>query len=238
MRLESQAADRAILIIVASNMGTTVMTQTFAIAKAVASLSLVEEKFGLVASSDEQFFREWFENLPQLSDSHKQALDRLKWRFLAHRKQSELSEGAVDRLLVSPLLDLAGLDEAQFTIDTEVPVEIIVEDEDELYRGKIDILVIKNRFWVLVIEEKTTRVATESAIPQGLAYLANSPNLTKPVFGLVTNGYTFIFIKLQQRKQLEYAFSDSFSLLSRQNQLYNVLQILKRIGDCLGNYKL
>jgi hypothetical protein len=211
------------------------MTQTFAIAKAISSLSLVEEKFGLVESSDEQFFSEWFENLPQLNDSQKQALDRLKQRFLAHRKRGELSEGAVDRLLVSPLLDLAGLYESRFKVDPEVPVEIFLEDEDELYRGRIDVLVIENCFWVLIVEEKTTRIATESALPQGLTYMANKPNLEKPVFGLVTNGYTFTFIKLQQRKQREYAFSDSFSLLSRQNKLYNVLQILKRIGDDLGN---
>ena len=211
------------------------MTQTFAIAKAISSLSLVEEKFGLVESSDEQFFSEWFENLLQLNDSQKQALDHLKQRFLAHRKRGELSEGAVDRLLVSPLLDLAGLYEPRFTVDTEVPVEILVEDEDELYRGRIDVLVIENCFWVLIVEEKATRIATESAIPQGLTYMASNPNLEKPVFGLVTNGYTFTFIKLQQRKQREYAFSDSFSLLSRQNKLYNVLQIPKRIGDDLGN---
>ena len=177
------------------------MTKTLAISKAIKSLSLVEEKFGLVESSDEQFFTEWLQNLLELSDAEKQALDHLKQRFLSHRKRGELSEGAVDRLLVSPLLDLAGLYEPRFAIDTEAPVEVLVEDDGELYRGRIDVLVIEKQFWVLVVEEKTTRIAMETALPQALVYMATYPNLEKPVFGLATNGYSFSFIKLQQRSQ-------------------------------------
>jgi hypothetical protein len=45
----------------------------------------------------------------------------------------------------------------------------------------------------------------------------------------VTNGHQFAFIKLQQRSQKEYGISDTFSLRSRQNHLYDVLQILKQI---------
>jgi hypothetical protein len=213
--------------------GGTFMIQTFAIAKAIESLSLVEEKFGLVESSEEQFFTEWFQDLLELSDGEKQTLDRLKQRFLSHRKRGELSEGAVDRLLVSPLLDLAGLYEPRFAIDTEASVEVLAEDENELYRGRIDVLVVEHRLWVLVVEEKATRVDMETALPQALAYMAASPTLEKPVFGLATNGNRFAFIKLQQRNQREYAFSDSFSLLAHQNKLYEVLQILKHIGDFL-----
>lgn len=207
------------------------MTQTFAIARALDSLSQVREKFGLVASSSEQFFSEWYQDLPRLTDTEKHKLDHLKQRFLAHRDQGELSEGAVDRLLVSPLLDLAGLYEPRFRIDTEAPVEVIAEDDDELYRGKIDVLVIEKQLWVLVVEEKATRIAMETALPQALAYMAANLNLETPIFGLATNGNTFVFIKLQQQTQLSYGFSDSFSLLSRHNYLYEVLQILKHLGD-------
>ncbi|MCC5635165.1 type I restriction endonuclease subunit R [Nostoc sp. CHAB 5844] len=209
------------------------MIQTFAISQAIGSLAIVEEKFGLVESSNQQFCTEWLQNLLELNDAQKQALDHLKQRFLSHRKRGELSEGAVDRLLVSPLLDLAGLYEPRFAIDTEVPVEVLAEDDKELYRGRIDVLVIEKQFWVLVVEEKNTRVSMETALPQALAYMTTSPNLEKPVFGLATNGYNFSFIKLQKRNQGEYAFSDSFSLISRQNKLYEVLQILKHIGNLI-----
>ncbi|QLE55453.1 type I restriction endonuclease subunit R [Nostoc sp. TCL26-01] len=212
------------------------MIQTLAISQAIGSLAIVEEKFGLVESSDEQFCTEWWQNLLELNDVEKQALDRLKQRFVSHKKRGQLSEGAVDRLLVSPLLDLAGLYEPRFVIDTEASVEVLAEDEDELYRGRIDVLVVEHRLWVLVVEEKATRIDMETALPQALAYMVASPSLEKPVFGLATNGNRFAFIKLQQRDRREYAFSDSFSLLSHQNKLYDVLQILKHIGNLIvGN---
>lgn len=207
------------------------MVQTFAIGKAVDSLSLVEAKFNLVQSPDDRFFVEWYEDLPELSDAEKTVLDRYKQRFLAHRYQGNLSEGTVDRLLVSPLLDLAGLYEPQFGIDTETSVEVVAEDEDEVYRGRIDTLVIRNQLWVLVIEEKATRVDMETAVPQGLTYMAGSPRLDNPVYGLVTNGHNFAFLKLQHRNQKEYSISDTFSLRSRHNKLYDVLQVMKQIRD-------
>jgi hypothetical protein len=208
------------------------MVQTFAISQAIASLSQVRSQFGLVANSDSQFFLEWYEGLPELTAVEKQTLDHYRTRFLAHYDRGDLSEGSVDRLLVSPLLDLAGLYDPRFTIDTENSVEIMAEDETR-YRGRIDVLVIAHQFWVLVIEEKATRIAMETALPQALTYMAAHGNPEKPVFGLATNGNNFMFIKLQNHDRPEYAFSDSFSLLSHQNKLYDVLQILKHLRDRL-----
>ena len=74
------------------------------------------------------------------------------------------------------------------------------------------LLVLKHQFWVLVVEEKASRVDMETAIPQCLAYMAGSPNLEKPVYGLVTNGHQFAFLKLQRRSQTEYRISDTLSL--------------------------
>ncbi len=54
------------------------MVQTFAISQALESLSLVEEKFNLVESSDDSFFVEWYQNLPQLSEAEKATLDRYR----------------------------------------------------------------------------------------------------------------------------------------------------------------
>jgi hypothetical protein len=210
------------------------MIQAYAVSQAVESLSLVEEKFNLVQSLDAAFFVEWYEELPALTDAEKEKLDHYKERFLAHRYRGHLSEGTVDRLLVSPLLDLAGLYEPRFVIDAEASVEVLAEDDDELYRGRIDVLIIEHQFWVLVVEEKATRIDIETAIPQALTYMAANPNLERSLFGLVTNGNNFAFLKLQQRSQKEYAISDTFSLRSRQNKLYEVLQVLKQIRNHLA----
>jgi hypothetical protein len=209
------------------------MVQTFAISKAVESLSLVESKFNLVQSSDDRFFTEWYENLPALSNAEETILDRYKQRFLDHRYRGNLSEGAVDRLLVSPLLDLAGLYAPDLKLDTEASVEITAEDDGNLYRGRIDVLILQQQFWVLVVEEKASRIAMETAIPQGLTYMAGMPSSSdRPIFGLVTSGDHSVFIKLQDKT---YALSDSFAIRSRHNNLYTVLQILKTVRDRIGS---
>ncbi|MEB3281279.1 MAG: hypothetical protein VKK42_20385 [Lyngbya sp.] len=59
--------------------------------------------------------------------------------------------------------------------------------------------------------------------------LAN-PNVNRPVFGMVTNGGNFIFVKLHIQEFPQYELSNVFSLLPRRNQLYDVLQILKCLG--------
>jgi hypothetical protein len=205
------------------------MVQTLTASHTIASMSQVRSQFNLVANPDPQFFPEWYIGLPELTSAEKQTLDHYRTRFLAHYDRGELSEGAVDRLLISPLLDLAGFYDPRFSIDTETTIEVTAED-DTRYRGRIDALVIAQQFWVLVVEEKATRIAMETALPQALTYMVAHPNQSLPVFGLAANGNNFMFLKLQHQ---EYAFSDSFSLLSHQNKLYEVLQILKSIRDQL-----
>ena len=60
-----------------------------------------------------------------------------------------------------------------------------------------------------------------------------NPNPERPIFGLVTNGSHFIFIKLIQSREPQYDLSDEFSLYQLHNQLYDVLQILKHIGQVM-----
>jgi len=56
----------------------------------------------------------------------------------------------------------------------------------------------------------------------------------QPVFGMVTNGDEIFFVKLTQQGTSEYDISDVFALLPLGNKLYNVLQILKRIGQLIS----
>ncbi|MDJ0597235.1 MAG: hypothetical protein QNJ37_00085 [Crocosphaera sp.] len=48
---------------------------------------------------------------------------------------------------------------------------------------------------------------------------------------MVTNGDSFIFIKLNQEGKPEYDLSREFSLLPRKHELSQVLQILKKLGQ-------
>ncbi|MGK7930293.1 MAG: hypothetical protein AB4041_02510 [Microcystaceae cyanobacterium] len=64
------------------------------------------------------------------------------------------------------------------------------------------------------------------AIPQVLAYMACHSPQTHPIYGLVTNGNGFLFIKLYQE---QYAFSTDYSVYGLpNNELYQVLQVMKK----------
>lgn len=194
-------------------------------------IAYLEEKFSLQQTDNEAFFSEWWENLPEISDLEKQYLDRVKSHFLRLVKHPPLSEATVKLVVLSPLLSLAGFYDEPFFIRSESSIEITVEDEETIIKGRIDVLVIQQQLWLLVIESKRSAFSLSEAIPQALTYIPHPP---KPVFGLVMNGSDFIFLKLSQINQPQYSLSDQFTLLKRENELYQVFRILKKLGQILN----
>lgn len=190
-------------------------------------------KFNLQHTDERQFFREWQDNLPEVSESEKQSLERIKTNFLNLIEYPPMLENAVKMVVLSPLLDLAGFYQRPLRISTEKQVEIISEDEGTIVKGKIDVLVLQEQLWILVIEAKKAQFSLEPGIPQALAYMLDHPHPEKPIFGLVTNGSNFIFIKLIKQERLLYALSDEFTL-RRANDLYIVLKILKQFGHLVS----
>ena len=210
------------------------MVKTIAIGDNITTINQVQDKFNLRIATDEQFFTEWLEGLPELTDQEKASLDRVKHRYLYHRADGHLAEGAVQLLVVSPLLELAGFYDFPFKISSEPTVQIAVEDRDGILRGRIDVLVLQGQLWVFVIESKQTNFAFSVAIPQALTYMIANPHSDRPSFGMVTNGETFMFIKLVKGDSPQYALSDDFSVYRRRNELYDVLRVLKRIGSAIA----
>ncbi|AHJ26981.1 restriction endonuclease subunit R [Nodularia spumigena CS-584] len=197
-------------------------------------LAYLEEKFGLQQSKDEVFFPEWWENLPGITDLEKQQLDKIKSHFLRLAKYPPLSEETVKLVVLSPLLNLAGFYDEPFFMRSEQSIEISAEDKGEVIRGRIDVLVIQEQFWLLVIESKRSSFSLLEAIPQALSYMLANPHPEKPVFGCVTSGEDFQFIKLIKQDKPEYALSDKFTLSRRENELYKVLSILKNLSQILS----
>ena len=196
------------------------------------SLQELEIQFGLVPAKEPNFFREWQENLPELNNFERQALDRIKHNYNTLSTGSQLSENLVKMTVLSPLLDLAGFYSSNFLVKDEVGVKISAVDAGTVYRGRIDILVFQNQFWVLVIESKSSSFALNKAIPQALTYMLNSPNLLKSTYGFVLNGSNFRFIKLLAANLPQYALSDEL-LIDRGNDFPQVLCILKRIATLM-----
>ena len=118
-----------------------------------------------------------------------------------------------------------------FYIKTEPEIQITVEYEETIVKGKIDILVFKQGFWVLAIESKWEAISPEVGLAQILSYLLANPDDDLPSLGMLTNGSYFRFVQLTKLDSPRYALSDSFYIRNRDNQLYNVLKIMKRLGQ-------
>lgn len=202
------------------------MTQIIAARKV--KLHDLETKFGLEWVSDEAFFSEWSEALPEITASERTALDRIKRNYLYLLKYPVM-ESIVKMVVLSPLLDIAGFYEPPFRVEGETNISVSAEDEGEIIQGSIDVLVIQGQLWVTTIEAKNSEFSINKAIPQTLAYMLAAPNVEKPTFGAVLNGSEFLFLKLVRRGSFQYATSNMFSLFNRGNDLYTVLSILKHL---------
>ncbi|MEH2273349.1 MAG: PEP-CTERM sorting domain-containing protein [Nostoc sp.] len=127
------------------------MTQTAVITEAITTLQDAENRFSFVRVEDEEFFSEWYEGLSEITEAEKASVDVVRRRYLYHRAGGDLLEGTVILLLVSPILALSGFYEPPFRIKAESSVELVLDDGEEILRGQIDVLVLQEQFWVIVL---------------------------------------------------------------------------------------
>lgn len=207
-----------------------------AITAAITTLAEAERRFDLSRTEEETFFSEWQANLPELSTPEQTALDQLRRRYLYQRSEGQLREGTVTLLLVSPLLAIAGFFDPPFKVRSEESVQLTLDDGEEVLQGRIDVLVLLNQLWVVVLESKKTTLSVWTALPQTLAYLMTNPQPEQPSFGMVTNGDEILFVKLVQRSQRHYALSRIFAPFTSTQELSSALQILKRIGQVVKEF--
>ena len=201
-----------------------------AITEAIKTLAEAEKIFNLQRTEDEEFFLEWQTNLPNLSDAEKTELNKLRKRYLYQRSQSHLLEQTVMLLFASPLLAIAGFYDPPFQVRAEESVQINLADSEEILQGRIDVLVLSNQLWVVVLESKKTAISVLSALPQALAYLMANPQPSKPSFAMMTNGDDVLFVKLALENNRQYALSRVFSAFVSNQEIYRILQVLKTIS--------
>jgi hypothetical protein len=187
--------------------------------------------YGLQLVEDDQFFREWQDNLPELTDPEKQLLDQIKTGYINLRNYPPLLENTVNIAVLSPLLFIGKFYLPPFHIKLEKSVEIATEDAGTLIKGRIDFLLLNEQFWVTVIESKQVAYSVEAGLDQILAYMLATPHPEKPVFGMITSGGSFMFLKLVKGETPQYSTSDIFDIRNRGNELYSVLSILKRLSQ-------
>ena len=195
------------------------------------TLKQLGEKFALQLVKDEQVFREWQDDLPEITEVEKQRLDRVQASYSHLIEEPPLLENTVKMVVLSPLLDLAGFYLPPFRIRSEKSSEISLEDQEVIIKGQIDVLAVCKQFWVVVIEFKQAAFSLEVGKSQLLTYMLANPHPDRPTYGLLTNGNSFLFIKLIPGDPPQYVLSRFFYILNPGNDLYQVLSVLKRIAQ-------
>ncbi len=189
------------------------------------------DNFGLQLVEDLNFFQEWQTELPDISDADKQFLDKVKAGYINLINYPPLPEKAIQVAVLGPLLFLADFFLPPFHIKAEHSIALETEDDGVIVRGQLDILLLKENFWALVIESKKATYSFEAGLAQLLTYMLANPNTEKPGFGLIAAGGGFVFVKLVRASVPTYGISRIFETRNPGNDLYDVLRILKRIGQ-------
>ncbi len=136
------------------------------------SLGEVEAKLQLEEVFDQDFFPEWQGLTPVLSEADRMFLDKLRANFRKLQSHSSHEE-IVKMFSLSPLMMIAGLAEYPFIPKAEhiIEIDLSYEDEDDevqLIRGRIDIIVSHNNLWEVIIETKRVQSNVMQALPQTL----------------------------------------------------------------------
>ncbi|MTJ49574.1 restriction endonuclease subunit R [Dolichospermum sp. UHCC 0259] len=193
------------------------------------NLRYLIDNFGIELVFDPEFFREWQADLTELTDLDKQLLDKVKTGYFNLLNYPPLLEDVVRMAIVDPILFIGDFYLAPLYIKAEEAVEIVNEDEGVIIKGKIDTLILKDQFWVMVIESKQAEYSIEKGLAQILVYMLANPHPDKPCFGMITSGGEFIFVKLVMGNPPRYGLSKGFLTRNPGNELYDVFRILKRL---------
>ncbi len=184
-----------------------------------------------------------FLTLNSLSEFEQEDLLKIRndfWRYLAAGK---ISEGLVKFLTVAPLMRAAGFYDVPIRLTMEDVIAIAIEDEETSIRGRMDILAVNNAqatsappFWILVIETKNSAVDVFEGLPQLLTYAFKSLEQQASVWGLVTNGRSYLFVHLRQGSPPTYQIMRELSLIDTEGSI-RLLQVMKAICQ-LENFQV
>lgn len=199
-------------------------------AHAVTFRELIRD-FGLEYIQAPEFFPEWQQDLPDLGMAEQEWLDKMKAGFFNLLSDPPVLEKPVQFAILSPLLLAADFYLPPFQMKAEQPIEVEAVDEDVIVRGSLDALILRERFWVVVVESKQFGLSIEMGLAQLLAYMMGNPERDRPSYGLITNGANFLFTKLTWNYVPQYGNSVLFTIRNPGNELYDVLKILKRLGQ-------
>ncbi len=176
-------------------------------------------------------------SLEALSEVEQQELLQIRDDFDRYLSAGKVSEGQVKFLVIAPLMRLAKFYRDPIEIKLEEDIaDIKIEDEDTIITGRMDILAVnkakisqnKVYFLTLIIEAKNSQVDVLVGLPQLLTYVNESLSYQESVWGLVTNGRSYLFVYIQQGNPPIYQILPELNLMERARAVI-LLQVLKAI---------
>lgn len=175
-------------------------------------------------------------SLEPLTEVEQQELVQIRNDFRPYLR-GKASEGQVKALTIFPLMRLAGFYRYPLKINVEEGIDnIVIEDEDRIIRGRLDILTLNNAqqtpnnlaFWILVIEAKESAVEVRQGLPQLLTYAYKSLEQQFSVWGLATNGVQYLFVNIKQGNPPTFQLMPLLDLMYSEPSI-QLLQVLKAI---------
>ena len=195
------------------------------------NLRYLLDNFSLELVRDEDFFREWQYDLPEISDLEKELLNQVQEGYFNLLQNPPFLEDIVRMAIVDPVLFIGKFFLHPYHIRSEESINLELADKEVIIRGRIDALVLKEKLWVMIIESKRAEFSIEAGLAQLLTYLLASPHVEHPNYGLIVTGGSFIFVKLVKTEIPQYATSKMFAIRNPGNELFDVLRILKRLSE-------
>ncbi|NEQ78333.1 MAG: restriction endonuclease subunit R [Okeania sp. SIO2C9] len=199
------------------------------------TLRYLIDNFGLQLVRNEQFFREWQDDLQEISDLEKELLNQVQEGYFNLLQNPPVLEDIVRMAIVDPILFIGKFFLYPYHIRSEKSVNLELADKEVIIRGRIDTLVMKEQLWVMVIESKRAEFSIEVGLAQLLTYLLASSLAERPNYGLIVTGGSFIFVKLVKTEIPQYATSKIFAIRNPGNELFDFLRILKRLSQIAIN---
>ena len=149
------------------------------------NLRYLVDNFGLQLVRYEQFFREWQDDFPEISDWEKELLNQVQEGYFNLLQNSPFLEDIVRMAIVDPILFIGKFFLYPYHIRSENPINLELADKEVIIRGRIDALVMKEQLWMMVIESKRAEFSIEAGLAQLLTYLMAIPYPEHPNYGLI-----------------------------------------------------
>lgn len=202
------------------------------------TLEDVHRLLNLVEQYEEVSFSQFF-SLLSVSESEKTELLQIRNDFRPYLIERKASEGQIKAITLFPLLRLAGFYRYPMQIQVEEGIEnIVIEDEETIITGRLDIVLVNKEkptmnnipFWILVIEAKESAIEVRQGLPQLLTYAYSSLERQSVVWGLVTNGLQYLFVRVSQGNPSKYQLMPILDLMYTTSAI-KLLQVFKAVSQ-------